>query len=88
MIIKAVFYGLAFVVTIIFLTQIFDMVYTNLEVTINAMNDMKEMIGITSEVVDKSLVNYTFDALKYAVFLFPLSAVSILLIWGIHSRKR
>lgn len=88
MIVKAVFYGLVFVVIVIFLAQMFDIIYSNLDLTINAVDEMRKMMNIEDEVTDRSLIDYTFNALTYAVFLFPLSAVSILLIWGVHSRRR
>ena len=80
MIIKAIFYTLIFIVIVIIIATAFSNIYTTFDPFLDTIN--------STVPVDYRFRDTTFNYLRGFVWLIPLSAIAIFIVYSIHSRRR
>jgi uncharacterized BrkB/YihY/UPF0761 family membrane protein len=80
MILRAVFYTLIFLVVVVFTAVVFSTIYTTLDTSLDVLNE--------SVPVDYRFRDTTFNYLRNFTWLIVLSAISVFIVYSVHTRRR
>ena len=80
MIIKAILCTLVFIVVLVIIATMFSTIYTTFDPLLDTVN--------STIPIDYRFRDTTFNYLRGLVWLIPLSAIAIFIVYSIHSRRR
>lgn len=80
MILRAIFYTLIFIIVVIFVAVSFSKIYTSLDTSLDVLNE--------SVPVDYRFRDTTFSYLRNFTWLIVLSAISVFIVYAVHTRRR